>query len=107
MPAVPTSALTAYQALFIQGTSDAAALQSDADAKAKISYLRVLITTAAGGVASWAVQLARVAGAGAVVTVCGVCAGSRQRWAIAAAQLNEGGSLISICSICGLKESGR
>jgi NADPH:quinone reductase-like Zn-dependent oxidoreductase len=33
--------------------------------------VRVLVTGAAGGVGSWVVQLAKLAGAGAVVAVCG------------------------------------
>lgn len=65
--AVPLSALTAWQALFMHGRLDAPA----AEGKKKNADKRVLITGAAGGVGSWAVQLASLAGAGAVVAVCG------------------------------------
>lgn len=72
--AVPLSSLTAWQALFVQGTLDAGGLTAGSDAAARREYnrkQRVLITGAAGGVGSWAVQLAALAGAGAVVAVCG------------------------------------
>ncbi|KAH7140019.1 hypothetical protein B0J13DRAFT_558791 [Dactylonectria estremocensis] len=69
--ATPISALTAYQSLFTQGTLDPAALTGDVSAKEKNSKLRVLITAGAGGVGSWAVQLARAAGAAATVAVVG------------------------------------
>ncbi|KAK9238757.1 Reticulon-4-interacting protein 1, mitochondrial [Lipomyces kononenkoae] len=69
--AAPLSALTAWQALFVQaGNLDAAALRGDADARRRNGSRRVLVTGAAGGVGSWVVQLAALAGAGAVVAVC-------------------------------------
>ncbi|KAH8910841.1 NAD(P)-binding protein [Coniochaeta sp. PMI_546] len=69
--ATPLSALTAWQALFVQGTLDVGGLKGDADAAKRNAGKRVLITGASGGVGSWAVQLASLAGAGAVVAVCG------------------------------------
>lgn len=69
--AVPISALTAYQSLFTKGTLDPRALVGDAAAREKNAKLRVLVTAGAGGVGSWTVQLARVAGAAAVVAVVG------------------------------------
>ncbi|ODA84142.1 hypothetical protein RJ55_02660 [Drechmeria coniospora] len=69
--ATPISALTAYQSLFTQGTLDPLALEGDPAALASNAKLRVLITAGAGAVGSWAVQLARVAGAAAVVAVVG------------------------------------
>ncbi|KAK4239591.1 Reticulon-4-interacting protein 1, mitochondrial [Achaetomium macrosporum] len=69
--ATPLSALTAWQALFVQGTLDAAAVKGDAAAREKNGKIRVLVTGAAGGVGSWAVQFAALAGAKAVVAVCG------------------------------------
>ncbi|GAB1320891.1 Enoyl reductase (ER) domain-containing protein [Madurella fahalii] len=69
--ATPLSALTAWQALFVQGTLDAAAIEGDAAARERNGAVRVLVTGAAGGVGSWVVQLAALAGAKAVVAVCG------------------------------------
>ncbi len=69
--ATPLSALTAWQALFDQGTLDAAGLKGDAAARQRNGKLRVLVTGAAGGVGSWVVQLAALSGAKAVVAVCG------------------------------------
>lgn len=69
--ATPISALTAYQSLFTQGTLDPLALSGDTAALDKNAKIRVLITAGAGGVGSWAVQLAREAGAAAVVAVVG------------------------------------
>ncbi|KAK3374792.1 hypothetical protein B0H63DRAFT_256410 [Podospora didyma] len=68
--ATPLSALTAWQALFVQGTLDAAGIKGDAKARQRNSNIRVLVTGAAGGVGSWVVQLAALAGAKAVVAVC-------------------------------------
>ncbi|KAK9366743.1 Reticulon-4-interacting protein 1, mitochondrial [Lipomyces kononenkoae] len=69
--AAPLSALTAWQALFVQADSlDAAALHGDEAARRRNGSRRVLVTGAAGGVGSWVVQLAALAGAGAVVAVC-------------------------------------
>ncbi|KAL2020827.1 hypothetical protein VTK56DRAFT_7920 [Thermocarpiscus australiensis] len=69
--AVPLSALTAWQALFVHGTLDAKALRGDEAARERNGKMRVLVTGAGGGVGSWAVQLASLAGAKAVVAVCG------------------------------------
>lgn len=66
--AVPLSALTAWQALFVHGGLVAPAAEGK---EKKNAGKRVLITGAAGGVGSWAVQLASLAGVGAVVAVCG------------------------------------
>lgn len=70
--AVPLSALTAWQALFVHGTLDAGALKGDDEgARERNRGIRVLVTAATGGVGSWVVQLAAAAGAGAVVALCG------------------------------------
>ncbi|KAK1751285.1 Reticulon-4-interacting protein 1, mitochondrial [Echria macrotheca] len=68
--ATPLSALTAWQALFVQGTLDARGIHGDADARSRNGQIRVLVTGAAGGVGSWVVQLAALAGAKGVVAVC-------------------------------------
>jgi NADPH:quinone reductase-like Zn-dependent oxidoreductase len=73
--AVPLSALTAFQALFTQGTLESAGLfgvDEDPAARAarqRNAQKRVLIPAAAGSVGSWAVRFAAEAGAGAVVGV--------------------------------------
>ncbi|KAK4227825.1 Reticulon-4-interacting protein 1, mitochondrial [Podospora fimiseda] len=69
--ATPLSALTAWQALFVHGTLNSKAVIGDEDTKKENGRQRVLVTGAAGGVGSWLVQLAALAGAGAVVAVCG------------------------------------
>lgn len=69
--ATPISALTAYQSLFTKGNMDPLALSGDEAAHAKNAKLRVLITAGAGAVGSLAVQLARIAGAAAIVAVVG------------------------------------
>ncbi|KAK4187153.1 Reticulon-4-interacting protein 1, mitochondrial [Podospora australis] len=70
--ATPLSALTAWQALFVQGPLDKAGLdKNNLQARRANGYVRVLVTGAAGGVGSWVVQLAALAGAKAVVAVCG------------------------------------
>jgi NADPH:quinone reductase-like Zn-dependent oxidoreductase len=69
--ATPLSALTAWQALFVQGTLDAKGVKGDVAARERNGRVRVLVTGAAGGVGSWVVQLAALAGAGGVVAVCG------------------------------------
>lgn len=69
--ATPLSSLTAWQALFVQGTLDPKGVKGDAAAREKNGRLRVLVTGAAGGVGSWVVQFAALAGAKAVVAVCG------------------------------------
>jgi len=68
--ATPLSALTAWQAVFDQGTLDPAGINGDAKARAHNAEQRVLVTGAAGGVGSWVVQLAALAGAKGVVAVC-------------------------------------
>lgn len=68
--ATPLSALTAWQAIFVQGSLDAAGVKGDAKAREHNSKIRVLVTGAAGGVGSWVVQLAALAGAKGVVAVC-------------------------------------
>ena len=69
--ATPLSALTAWQALFVHGALDAKGLTGDEGARSQNRSKRVLVTGAAGGVGSWLVQLAALAGAGAVIAVCG------------------------------------
>lgn len=69
--ATPLSALTAYQALFVQGNLEATALEGDSEAKQRNGTKRVLITAAAGSVGGWAVQFAKLAGAGAIIAVNG------------------------------------
>ncbi|KAJ4122989.1 hypothetical protein NW768_009981 [Fusarium equiseti] len=69
--ACPISALTAYQALFRQGTLITAALEGDEEARKKNAHVRLLINGASGGVGSWAVQLARIAGVETVAAVAG------------------------------------
>jgi NADPH:quinone reductase-like Zn-dependent oxidoreductase len=69
--ACPISALTAYQALFTKGTLDQAALEGDERALEQNSRTQVLINGAAGGVGSWAIQLARAAGVTAITAIAG------------------------------------
>jgi NADPH:quinone reductase-like Zn-dependent oxidoreductase len=69
--ATPLSALTAWQGLFVHGGLEVGGLNGDEAARKRNGEKRVLITGAVGGVGSWAVQLAALAGAGAVVAVCG------------------------------------
>ncbi|KAK3944355.1 hypothetical protein QBC46DRAFT_375061 [Diplogelasinospora grovesii] len=69
--ATPLSALTAWQALFVQGTLFSAGIDGDAEAQERNAKARVLVTGAAGGVGSWVVQLAARAGAKHIVAVCG------------------------------------
>ncbi|KAI8403872.1 hypothetical protein FOFC_15362 [Fusarium oxysporum] len=69
--ASPISALTAYQGLFTRGGLDPEALRGDEAAREKNSKVRVLINGAAGGVGSWAVQLARIAGVKTITAVVG------------------------------------
>lgn len=69
--ATPLSALTAWQAVFVQGTLEPAAVFGDKDAQARNAQKSVLITAAGGSVGGWAVQFAAAAGAGAVVAVNG------------------------------------
>lgn len=66
---VSLSALTAYQALFEHGGL-AVGWKDDAGRAANANK-SVLITAAAGGVGSWAVQLAKVAGVGEIIAVNG------------------------------------
>lgn len=68
--ATPLSALTAWQAVFGHGGVEVAALKGDEGARGRNGRMRVLVTGASGGVGSWVVQLAALAGAG-VVAVCG------------------------------------
>ncbi|PLB38580.1 NADP-dependent oxidoreductase [Aspergillus candidus] len=68
--AVPVSALTAWQILFVQAgvvVESGAGLEA---ARAQWSGKRVLATAAAGGVGLWVVQLARLLGA-EVIGTCG------------------------------------
>ncbi|KAM7193786.1 Reticulon-4-interacting protein 1, mitochondrial [Naviculisporaceae sp. PSN 640] len=71
--ATPLSALTAWQALFVQGGGllDAKGVRGDKEVRERNGKVRVLVTGAAGGVGSWAVQFASLAGAKGVVAVCG------------------------------------
>ncbi|KAK5655734.1 hypothetical protein OQA88_5271 [Cercophora sp. LCS_1] len=68
--ATPLSALTAWQALFEQGGLERDGIHGG-EARKRNMGKRVLITGAAGGVGSWVVQFAKLAGAGGVVAVCG------------------------------------
>jgi NADPH:quinone reductase-like Zn-dependent oxidoreductase len=63
--AVPMSAETAWQGLFVQG-----GLRGEEDAKENREK-RVLVVGASGAVGIWAVQLAKWAGAGCVMGICG------------------------------------
>ncbi|KAF4341562.1 zinc-binding oxidoreductase [Fusarium beomiforme] len=69
--ASPISALTAYQALFTRGGLDSEAFNGSEASKEKNANIRVLINGAAGGVGSWAVQLARLAGVQTIAAVVG------------------------------------
>lgn len=69
--ATPLSALTAWQGVFDQSVLDPDGIFGDSAAREKNSKIRVLITGASGVVGSWAVQLAALAGAGAVVAYAG------------------------------------
>ncbi|KAF4464048.1 quinone-oxidoreductase like chloroplastic [Fusarium albosuccineum] len=69
--ATPISALTAYQSLFTKGTLDPWAVTGDTAARDKNAKISVLITAGAGGVGSWAVQLAKAAGVKTLVAVVG------------------------------------
>ncbi|KAF9777328.1 hypothetical protein IL306_004459 [Fusarium sp. DS 682] len=69
--ASPISALTAFQALFTRGGLDPEALSGSEAAKENNAKVRVLINGAAGGVGSWAVQLARLAGVKTTTAVVG------------------------------------
>jgi NADPH:quinone reductase-like Zn-dependent oxidoreductase len=66
---VPLSGFTAYQALFDNGGLTTG--WKDAKAKAQNAGKRVVITAASGGVGIIAVQLAKAAGVGEIVAVCG------------------------------------
>lgn len=65
---VPLSAFTALQGLFTHG---GLADLTDPERRQKNANKRVLITAASGGVGSWMLQLARSAGVGYIVGVCG------------------------------------
>lgn len=69
--ATSPSALTAWQALFVRGTLAAGALKGGEEATDRNKGVRVLATSAPGGVGSWVVGLAAAAGAGAVIAICG------------------------------------
>ncbi|XWW93920.1 hypothetical protein V2A60_001859 [Cordyceps javanica] len=69
--ATPLSALTAWQGVFDQGILDHRAVLGDEAARQSNSRVRILVTGAAGVVGSWAVQLAALAGAGAIVAYTG------------------------------------
>jgi NADPH:quinone reductase-like Zn-dependent oxidoreductase len=66
---IPLSAFTAYQALFEHGGIEAAF--DDVAGKERNSKKSMLVTGAAGGVGSWALQLAKAAGIGRIIAVCG------------------------------------
>jgi len=66
---VPLSAFTAYQALFDKG--GLALGWKDAKQKAENAKKKVLIDAAAGGVGVIAIQLAKAAGVGEIVALCG------------------------------------
>jgi len=65
---VPLSAFTALQGLFTHG---GLADLTDPERKQKNADKRVLITAASGAVGSWMLQLARSAGVGHIVGLCG------------------------------------
>ncbi|EJP68031.1 alcohol dehydrogenase zinc-binding domain-containing protein [Beauveria bassiana ARSEF 2860] len=69
--ATPLSALTAWQGIFDQSALDPRGLFGDVGARRANASLRVLVTGASGVVGGWAVQLAALAGAGAVVAYAG------------------------------------
>ncbi|CAG8975601.1 hypothetical protein HYALB_00006808 [Hymenoscyphus albidus] len=66
---VPISAFTAWQALFDHGGLKMG--WKDMEGKKENQGKRVLVTAAAGGVGSWAVQLAKLAGVGEIIAVAG------------------------------------
>ena len=68
--AVPVSALTAWQILFVQAGVVVGLEVGLEAARAQWSGKRVLVTAAAGGVGLWVVQLARLLGA-EVIGTCG------------------------------------
>ena len=68
--ATPLSALTAWQALFYQGTLRREGVYGDAQARRSNGAQRVFIAGAGTTVGSWAVQFAALAGAGAVIALC-------------------------------------
>lgn len=66
---VPISAFTAWQALFDHGGLKKG--WKDEEGKKENGGKRVLVTAAAGGVGSWVLQLARLAGIGEIIAVAG------------------------------------
>lgn len=68
--AVPVSALTAWQGVFVRGGRLEVEGLGGGEARGRNAGVRVMVTGAGGGVGSWAVQFARLAGA-RVVGVCG------------------------------------
>jgi NADPH:quinone reductase-like Zn-dependent oxidoreductase len=69
--ATPLSALTAWQALFYQGTlKKEAVTDNDESAKKANANIKVFIAGAGTSVGTWAVQFAAQAGAGAVIALC-------------------------------------
>ncbi|GJC85534.1 putative zinc-binding oxidoreductase, mitochondrial [Colletotrichum liriopes] len=68
--ATPLSALTAWQALFVQGILDKAAIFGDEEAKVRNGQKKVFIAGAGTSVGTWTVQFAALAGAGRVVALC-------------------------------------
>ncbi|KAG9229375.1 alcohol dehydrogenase [Amylocarpus encephaloides] len=67
--AAPISAFTAYQALFEHG--DIKLGWKDEVGRLENSKKRILITAGSGGVGTWAVQLAKLAGVGEIIAVVG------------------------------------
>jgi NADPH:quinone reductase-like Zn-dependent oxidoreductase len=67
--ATPLSALTAWQAVFVQGTLEKDAVFGDEAARGRNASIRVFIAGAGTSVGMWAVQFAALAGAGAVVAL--------------------------------------
>ncbi|KAK6523820.1 hypothetical protein TWF281_001788 [Arthrobotrys megalospora] len=66
---VPLSAMTAFQALFDQG--GLAGLDAGEEGRKANASKRILVIAASGGVGIWLLQLAREAGVGGIVGVCG------------------------------------
>jgi len=66
---VPLSAVTAVQALFVHG--GIRGFRDGEEGKRENATKKILVIAAAGGVGIWLLQLAREAGVGGIVAVCG------------------------------------
>lgn len=83
----PLSAVTAWQGVFDHGVLDHRSLLGDAEARRSNSKMRILITGVAGVVGSRAVQLAAVAGAGAIVAYTGGASSADQARKLGATEI--------------------